>query len=514
MSGGNCPETPRQKMIGMMYMMLTAMLALNVSGDLLNAFDLVDKSIKESTKTVDQKNKLLYYNFEAANAQNPKKVQSKYDAALQIQSRADSLFASIQNYKTIIVQTADGPEATPDDYLSKSNQDVPAQVMIVEQGGKRGKDLQNSINEYREFLKSFVGSDSIMLSSLDKMLNTDDPAPVDGTHVSWQSQNFEHLPMAASIALLSKMQSDVRNSQADVVNYLYKEIDKASFKFNGITALVIPESSYVLRGGQYKADIMLAAYDDTMDPIVTVSGQQLPVEAGRGKYVAAASSVGTKKFDAKIEIPDPVTGEMRPYNVSAEYEVGEPSVVVSPSKMNVFYLGVDNPVEISAAGISSSDLKVSATGATITRQGSGFIVKPSQGSAKAKISVAADLNGKTQRLGEKEFRVMRVPNPEANVAGQKSGAKIKKAMLVASGGVGVTMEDFVFDLKFKVQSFTLTVTKGGFTTSKDANGGAFTNEQREMLKGLGKGSKFYIENIKVQGPDGVRKLSSLVMTVD
>ena len=148
MSGGNCPETPRQKMIGMMYMMLTAMLALNVSGDLLNAFILVDKSIKESTKTVDDKNKLLYYNFEAANAQNPNKVGDKYKAALDVKAHADSLYNLIANYKLQIIQTADGPEATEENYVSISNQDVAAQVMLVEQGGARGKDLRAKIEEY------------------------------------------------------------------------------------------------------------------------------------------------------------------------------------------------------------------------------------------------------------------------------------------------------------------------------------------------------------------------------
>ncbi len=151
MSGGNCPETPRQKMIGMMYMMLTAMLALNVSGDLLNAFILVDEGIKASTATVEDKNALLLYNFRAANAQNPKKVGDKYEEALLVKQRADSLYNLIQAYKTLMVQTADGPEATPDAYLSTSNQDVAAQVMIVEQGGARGQDLRDQNGVYREF---------------------------------------------------------------------------------------------------------------------------------------------------------------------------------------------------------------------------------------------------------------------------------------------------------------------------------------------------------------------------
>ncbi len=515
MSGGNCPETPRQKMIGMMYMMLTAMLALNVSGDLLNAFILVDKSIKESTKTVDDKNKLLYYNFEAANSQNPNKVGDKYKAALDVKAHADSLYNLIANYKLQIIQTADGPEATEENYVSVSNQDVAAQVMLVEQGGARGKDLRAKIEEYKEYLVTQIEeTDTMTISAIRNMLATEDPIPLPGDpQVPWQAQQFEHLPMAASMALMSTMQSNVRNTQADVVNYLYKKIDEASFKFNTITPLIIPESSYVLRGGQYKADIMLAAYDDTMEPIVTVGGQQLEVEAGRGKYQVSASSVGAKSYEAKIEIPDPITGEMRPYMVKGEYEVGEPSVVVSAAKMNVFYIGLDNPVEISAAGLSANDLKVTATGANIKKQGSQYVVNPSGNSAKAVVSVSADVNGTMRKLGEKEFRIMRMPPPEA-VVGGLSGGKIRKAILTAQAGVFAEMKDFVFDVQFKVTQFSVSTVKAGFFTSLDSKSNTFTKEQKAMLQGLQRGAKFYVENIEATGPGGKRKLSSLSFTVD
>lgn len=513
MSGGNCPETPRQKMIGMMYLMLTAMLALNVSGDLLNAFILVDKSIKESTSTVEEKNRLLYYNFEAANAQNEKKVGDKYKMALTVKDRADSLFNLIKSYKELMVFTADGPEYTPENYLSTSNQDVAAQLMIVEQGGARGKNLREQIVSYREFLMGILEDDSLRRANVQTMLKTDDPPKEDGVEVSWQSQNFEHIPLAASMSLLSKMQNDVRNTQADVVNYLYGKIDEASFKFNVITPLIIPVSNYVLRGGQYQADIMLAAYDDTMEPIVTVGGEKLAVESGRGKYTVSASSLGNKKYEAKLQIPDPVTGELKAYMVEGEYEVGEPSVVVSPSKMNVCYLGVDNPMEISAAGIPGSDLKVSITGGTINKSGSTYNVKPSSGASKIVINVSAEVNGKSQRLGSKEFRVMRMPDPEAQFAGQNSG-RLRKNIITAQAGVFAKMKDFAFDVQYKVTRFTLSTVKGGFLQSVEARSASLSAEQKQLLSGLSRGAKFYIEDIEVQGPDGKRKLPGMSFTVD
>lgn len=516
MSGGNCPETPRQKMIGMMYLMLTAMLALNVSGDLLNAFFLVDQSIKDSTKTVEQKNRLLYYNFDAANAQNPAKVKEKYDKALEVQARADTLYNLIQGYKVLMVHTADGPEYTPEEYLSASNQDVAAQVMMVEKGGDRAKELKAAMAEYRDFLKeiAIAENDTTLASNVEHMLSTEDPPRAeDGEQKTWEAQVFEHLPLAASMALMSNLQGCVRNTQADIVTCLYNSIDKASFKFNQLAPIILAPSSYVLRGGQYTADIMLAAYDDRSEPIVTVNGEKLPIEDGKGKYVVPASSVGQKKYSAKLEFPDPITGELKPYYVEGEYEVGEPQAVVSAAKMNVCYIGVDNPLEISASGVSASDLKVTATGGQIKKQGEYYIFRPDNNAVKAKISVSADQGGKVQRLGEKEFRVKKVPDPVA-VVGGLSGGKIKQSLLRAQGGVFAEMKDFDFDLEFKISKFTLSYVKGGFLQELSAESAAFTPQQKEMIKGFSRGTKFYIEGIEAVGPGGRRKLGSLIFTVD
>src|SRR5574344_722815 len=165
MSGGNCPETTRQKMIGMMYLMLTAMLALNVSGDLLNAFTLVDESILQTIKTVEGKNIIAHTKFENAATQNPAKAGDKFKTAQDVEKRANELNDLIYGYKVTMVHTADGEEATPENYLSKSNQDIAAQIMMVEQMGARGKELRESINKYREYLIGVVEKDPFMTES-------------------------------------------------------------------------------------------------------------------------------------------------------------------------------------------------------------------------------------------------------------------------------------------------------------------------------------------------------------
>ena len=156
MSGGNCPETPRQKMIGMMYLFLTAMLALNVSGELLNAFLLVDQSIRKTIDSMEKKNNMLYADFQSAYAMNEAKVRDRYNQAQKVREEADSLFQHIYDLKTQIVQTADGEEATPTDYTSIDNQDVAAQVMITEKGGERSEKLKEHMIHYRDVLMEMV----------------------------------------------------------------------------------------------------------------------------------------------------------------------------------------------------------------------------------------------------------------------------------------------------------------------------------------------------------------------
>lgn len=526
MSGGNCPETPRQKMIGMMYLMLTAMLALNVSGDLLNAFTIVDQSIRNQTKSTDEKLGLSFYNFEAKAEQNPARVKPKYELALDVKAKADSLVNLIQSFKNLIIVTADGeilnPECPEDGLQNKSDQDKAAQIMIVEQGGARGEQLKNALNQFREDMiaamqqDTTIPVDSTLLHSISSMINTADGFDSEsGEKLPWVNQQFEHLPIAASLGLMSAMQSNVRNVETDVVNHLYKSIDAASFKFNTLIPLIIPEAQYVIQGGQYKADIMLAAYDDTMEPIVYVGDSQIPVEGGRGKYQAAASSVGMKTYSAKLQVPDPLTGKLVDYPVVGNYEVGAPSLVVSAIKMNAMYRGLPNPIEVSVAGVSPSALRVSATGGTLTKSGNAWVCEPSS-AKEIQINVSADMGGgKIQNFGHKTFRVYDVPDPVITFTGANKG-RISKSKL-KSCQVEALLKDFVMDAKFTVKSFTLSIIKGGFTQEQKVEGtnGKLDDKAIKFLQGVSRNGKVYVEAVKAVGPDGrERSLNGLDLTMD
>ena len=517
MSGGNCPETPRQKMIGMMYLFLTAMLALNVSGELLKAFELVDHSIIQAKESVEKKNNILYYEFEAAKEANEAKVGESWGYAVKIRETADSLVNHIQRLKELFVTTADGPEATLDNYSSKDNQDIAGQLMITEEKEGRSKELKDKINQFRDMLLDYVGeeADTTFRNTIKSTLSTDDPPMADNVQRSWESEKFEHLPLSASLAMMSQLQGAVRNMESDVVRYLFTRLDEGTFKFNKIDPLVMPRSTYVIAGDTYYAEVMMAARDTTQDPIVTVNGQKLEIQGGRGILSIPASSTGEKRWEGEIAVMGP-DGNYRTHKISGEYLVSRPSVVISPVKMNVFYEGVENPVEISVPGVPSENLRVNITNARSVKRGNQYIVSPNAGTSggESVISVSAQINNRAQSLGRQIFRIKRVPDPIATIGGVREG-KMGKGLLMAQMGVIAEMENFDFDLKWTISKFTVSTTRGGYQVDETSESNMLTEAQKELIKSTSRGQKVYFENIRAIGPGGTRRaLGSITITID
>ncbi len=520
MSGGNCPETPRQKMIGMMYLFLTAMLALNVSGELLKAFVSLDEGFNESRITIERKNNALYNMFSNSYKSNKEKVGEYWEKAQKIQEEANHIVGHIQELKVLFAQTAGGPEATPELYNGIDNQDIAPQLMITEGAGKRSEELKEKITHYKEVLLSYLDAtrDSALYGTINKVFNVEDVSG-EGKDVekSWESTKFEHMPLAASMAMLSKIQGDARNLEADVVGNIFNKIDQNSFKFTKVAPMVIPTSTEILKGNKYEAKLLFAGYDETNLPRVKINGQTFDrFEDGMAVVELPGGKVGKNEWKGTMTMKGP---DGNPYtsDISGSYNVNQPNVVISPIKMNVFYEGVDNPVEISVPGVSASDIIVSMSNVNKRKKGDTWIVKPNPGSAgkKSTISVSVELDGgKTQRIGSQQFRIKRVPNPVAMVAGV-TGGKVRKNVILAQQAVFAEMEDFDFDLEFKVTSFTVSALKGGFIVDERSKSNKLTQAQKDLIGGLSRGSKVSFESIRAKGPDGsTRSLGTVTLVVD
>lgn len=504
-----CPEAPRQKMISVMYLVLTAMLALNVDKSVLEAFVTVDHSFMETIENFNAKNQRVYNDFSSAAQENPKKAGELNKSVLKVKASSDSLYNYILTLKELIVKTSDGPEGNLNDIKAKDNLQTSAEVMITK---KNGAALKKAIVAYRNSLLALIDTSSTeLIASINKSLSTAPPPPKEGSTPSWEEGKFEGYPLIAVITLMSKIQSDVRNAESDVINNLYAKIDASSFKFNKLQAQVISKSDFVLLGGTYEAKVFLSAVDTTVSPEVFVGGSKLT--NATGEYKVGATSEGKKELIGHIDYKNP-EGIMVSYPFKHEYEVAKPSMTVSPTKMNVFYAGLDNPVSISVPGIPPSNVKVTITNGSIQSGTEGYIVRPDKVGLDAVISVSALIDGTTKDIGTSKFRVKKVPDPVASVAGKIEGI-ISKNELLAQPGVMAKIPDFDFEMKFTVTSFVVSMSKQGYVVDKPTKSNRFSQDQIDLMKGLNPGNRLYIESIVAKGDDGTtRNLPSISFKIN
>jgi len=567
MSGGG-KETPRQAMIGMMYLFYTALLALNVSAEILTAFTLVDGSLRKTNTITEGVIEGTQTEFAKAMINNPAGTKKYNDLAVEVAAAADKAYKEIQHYKLALVGTlegvygdndytapyseasdakdqeiekalrdkwaADKPEAADpnlvdiDDLVSKKDDNnVGGEIFITKGQGKviaAGREgykntLIDIVNKGTDNSEASQKAKQSLIASLNELLSTarmkSESDDIDS--VDWDVSNFEHLPAAGVLTLMTKMQADVRNTESSVLSYLISQIGKTDMKFNAIRAVVSPTtSSYVLVNEPYKADVFIAAYDSAQNPDILVGGSPLKVEKGVGKYTGNTSSVGVKTFSGVIKLKNNSTGEIKEYPFKSEYEVGQSSLSVSPTKMNVLYIGVPNPLEVTASGYNSEKLHVTISQGSVskgTAAGAYSALVKTPGTAK--VTVTATVDGQTKNLGTREFRVKRVPDPRASVTTKEAwgkGGTVSKAMLAASAGVKAELENFDFDMKFQITGFKVSATIKGFVQDATSTGPAFTAQQKTIINQAPAGSKLYIEEIKAKGPDGsLRDLGAIVL---
>jgi len=533
-------ETPRQKMIGMMYLVLTAMLALNVQKEVLNAFINVDTGITKTTENFSAKNDFLFNAFESAAAENDAKAGKWRDLAFEVKKQTEELYQYMQGLKIEMVRMVDGQEAEAINEnkvdLAKvqklDNMDKAAELMLVM--GK-GSELKSKIEKYREFLLSIIDERDVSVrKSIVESLNTDPKPGKKGTIPTWESQNFEQLPLAGVITIMSGMQADLKNSESEALRYLFSMIDAGSFRSNKLEAVVIPKSNYVLRGNEYYAEIFVAAADTTQNPSIYIGEvgkdiaadgkttykmvgryDSLQVSGGRGTYRVSGAGIGYRKWGGLIRLKGQGGSSdiLLPFN--QEYQVAEASLVVSPTKMNVFYVGVDNPIEISVPGVPSDKIFPSITNGTLTRSGGAYIVRPGRAGTPCVISVVAEIDGQRRSMGSKDFRVKDVPDPKIKVGNLKMGTNSVAAVdLSAQTEVYAELENFDFDLKFRVVGFSISTTVNGFAIDEESKTEVINQKQRAMLRDLRRGQKVFFDQVKAIGPDGrVRNIGTQSFTI-
>ncbi len=537
MASKNCPETPRQRMIAMMYLVLTALLALNVSADVLNSFVVVNEGIVATNQIFSKKVEASYSIFEAAMAENPEKTRTAYNKAMEVKQMSIDMVDYIENLKAELISLTEGISIEEAKTISASklrkrdNYDIPT-TFLIGQDQTTGKDgranmLKEKIIEYKTSIINVLDE-----SSRDKVnltLNVDDmPSSLDKNVTrTWEIGSFYKIVQIACVAILNKLVLEVRNSEADVIAQLYADVDAGDFKFNKISAKVVPKSNFVITGGEFEAEIFVAAYDtltspeviigsgiDTTGGAVKVLGAPRTLEGENGivKYKTIASGVGVQTYGGVINVPLP-TGGKKSYPFKGEYAVAAPTATVSADKMNVFYIGVDNPVSISVPGIPNDKVKPSITNGRMSSTGSGkYNVRVESGN-EATINVSAEMDGQVRSMGSFKFRIRRVPDPVPYIASIREG-NIPKGNLIASPIIIPRMENFEFDLNFTIVSYRFIITQpGGDIIERDGSGGRLTQEMINYINNARRGTRCYIENIRAQGPDGTRGVAPISLRI-
>jgi len=514
-------ETPRQKMIAMMYLVLTALLALNVSVEILEAFIVVNESLETTNDNLNRKVVGAYGKFEQQYNLNPKKVGPYWEQAQKAHKLAEDMVKYIQLTKYDVISKVEGisidsaKKAPLRSLHNKDNYDKPTHYFIGDsQDGSAGKskELKLKLQEFNNAIANYI--DPKAKGTIKSNLNLNGPyKDATGAKQNWEMHHFYYTILAADVTILNKLISDVYGYEFDVINHLYASVDAQDFKFNKIEAKVIPKSNYVFLGDTYEADVFVAAYDTLQSPEVTINGRTLPGKNGKVHFTMGATKEGFQNYSGFIMAKD-ATGAIIRYPFKEEYLVAPPSLTISPTKMNVFYVGVENPVSISSGGLSDAQLKPTITApATIYRAGGGWAVKVPNGLKKVTISISATVNGKVKNLGGLDFRVKHVPSPTAKI-GNTDGGPISKNVLLASGAIIPNMpEDFEFDLNFEITSFTFSVVRGGDIFSRDGKGNVLSEEMKGIIRNAKRGERVWIDNISAKGPDGTRRLNSINLQV-
>lgn len=499
-------------MINLMYIVLLAMLAMNISSDVLNGFSLVEESLSRSTANATAQNEAVYRELAVSDSLNHEKVGEWYKKALYVKSISDSLFDLADQLKLLIAQEADGKDADIENLRNREDLEAPTQIMLSPSKG-RGMSLFNSINNYRDQILGMV-NDSVQKVVIMNNLSTEVPKKAGALGKNWQEYNFENTPVAAAITLLTKIQNDVRYAEGEVLHTLVKNIDVGDLRVNSLQAYVIPSSQNVVQGNSFTARIILAAVDSTAKPSIFINGKK--IDSPDGWYSEPCPRTGDFTLSGYMEL-NSGNGVMR-REFSQEYSVVSPLATVSATMMNVLYAGYDNPVSISVPGVPSNMISASIKNGngTLRLNGNGFIAQPAKVGEDVVISVTSTQDGRRQSMGEYTFRVRQLPDPtpfieyiDDNGNNQRyrgGGIPLPKRALMASEGIVAAIDDGLLNIGFRVLGFETTFfDNGGNAVSELSDGDKFSSRQKSSFQRLTRGKRFYIQRVRAIGPDGIER---------
>ena len=497
------PKEPRQKMINMMYLVLTAMLALNVSAEILNAFKVVNNSLQTSNDGLSTENGAIMQDIAAKAAAPESKLKAEIwqPKAQKAAAYSKELYDYIEALKNELKQQAGYKPESGDSTYKIDDLDAPIRVMGNESGSEnKGEELRQKLVKYKSDLLAI--DPEIAKEFATKLpLNLEKPKSEEGNgDLSWSDSYFHMTPAIASLTILGKFQNDVKNSENDVVTYCQSQIGAVKVRFDKTGVIAGTSATYVMPGDKLNIYAGVGAFSSASHPTITINGQRVDVD-GNGKatkdIVAGGSGTQSIKIGGSFQNQD---GVSVPINETLTYTVGTPSgVAVSADKMNVLYImgATPNPITISG-GSGSEKTQASLSGGELKHvQGSAWEAFPK---TPGEQTITVTIDGKST---PKKFRVKYLPDPLAFV-GTKKGGAMSSAEFKAIGGLITRLENSEFEAPFRVISYKMGAVGGGISQYAVATneGNRWTGSAEALVKRATPGTQVFFDEIRVVGPDG------------
>jgi gliding motility-associated protein GldM len=495
-------------MINLMYLVLTALLALNVSAEVMNAFFSLDNGLKNSREIVEKNNGALTQAIEKAATDYPSPQAEDYKGrALKSNQLVNEFVAYIEGIRQDLFAKAGGPNPkVPGQPKDIRNKDITTK-MFVNDG--LGAEMEQKIKDLRAQLAGIVDNDGGTVASLPLDIEALPP----GTKAkNWSEYKFKQMPIAAVFPLLGKIQSDAKNSSTAVLNYCATKVQGTDVKFDKFQPGVNPKKNYVILGEEFEAEVFLSAFSSKADNVsINVDGRNVPLKDGVGSFTEKPQNVGEKKYTVTVNLKNPTTGTTETVKKEFSYEVGQRSIAVQLDKMNVFYIGVENPISVSAAGVSSNDVKISASGVNVANKGGGHFVITATTPGEAALTVSAP--GVSQKFS---YRVKRIPDPTPLLGAKHKSKAMANGEFKAQGGIASVLEGFDFDAKCDIAGFEVTyLPKRQDPITKNNAGARWGSDVQDMINKAKPGDAYFFDEIKCKCPGDVaaRNLGGLAFKI-
>ncbi|WP_323028267.1 gliding motility protein GldM [Gelidibacter japonicus] len=500
MAGGKL--SPRQKMINLMYLVFIAMMALNMSKEVLSAFGLMNERITDSNASAAIRNAAFMEGLAAKAEEQPAKYQRIKAKADAIDKLSTDFYAYIESVKGGLLKSVKDPK----NYEEMDRTDfLDEKWFNGDKMTKAGQEFIDNIKTYREGVIQILGEDNKEIQDdIIKKFSTNDETTKEGIKKGWLTYHFEGFPMVASLTKLTQMQADVKTIESEVLSNMLAGEQVKQLSMKNYSAIVIPDKSAFFSGENFKGKVVLGRFDNTLNfEKIVINGRELDnVEQGQVMLDFPAGAVGERDIKGTMQFKE--GDEIVEIPIISKYAVvPKPnSATISADKMNVVYRGVDNPMTISFAGVSDNNVTATAPG-LVSKGGGKYVMRPSAGK-DVTINVTGTLPDGSKVSDRSTFRIKDIPKPSGTIAGQADNISLPKSN-VEIATVNAKLFDFDFDLDINVTSFKIKVPGQPTVT---VNGNKMNDQARSALRKASRGDGVQIFEIKseIKGNSSIKLL--------